>query len=66
MAAITRMILFTTLLALAACTTTGHYTGNEFYYTVAGVHWSCREPKAYRGGNCKPESEWPDNQPKRK
>jgi hypothetical protein len=34
------------------------YTGQEYYYTVNGINWSCREPKAYKGGNCKPESEW--------
>ena len=57
-------------LALSACVSTGAYVDNEHYYTVDGVSWSCRnagEPGkdntvkpggAYRGGNCRPESEW--------
>lgn len=46
-------------LALSACSTIGRYTGDEFYYAENGVHWSCREPKPYRGGNCRPEAAWP-------
>lgn len=47
-------------LVVAGCSTLGRYTGNEHYYTAAdGVRWSCREPEAYRGGNCRPEAEWP-------
>lgn len=58
----TRMLLLAALLALAACTTTGGgcYTDSEFYYWQDGVAWSCREPSAFRGGNCKPEASWPD------
>lgn len=50
-----------TLAALAAgCVTFGRYTGDEYYYTKDdGVLWSCREPKPYAGGNCRPESDWP-------
>lgn len=47
-------------LALSACVS-GRYTSNEHYYTAPdGVRWSCREPAAYRGGNCRPEADWPD------
>lgn len=47
-------------LALAACVSTGCYTGDEFYYSQAGVDWSCRAPAPYEGGNCRPEASWPD------
>lgn len=47
-------------LVLASCGTSGfgRYTGDEYYFTQNGVRYSCREPKAYPGGNCKPESQW--------
>lgn len=46
-------------LLLSSCASMGQYTGDEYYYTENGVRWSCREPKAYKGGNCKPEAQWP-------
>jgi len=45
---------------LSSCSTiAGIYTGNEYYYTENGARWSCREPRPYKGGTCKPEREWP-------
>jgi hypothetical protein len=66
-----RTVAIAILLALASCQTTGgRYTGNEFYYTQAGVFWSCRNVGetgkdgtirpggAYPGGNCRTEMDW--------
>ena len=54
-----RTLLLAALL-LAGCATTGRYTGDEYFYDDAGEHWSCREPAAWKGGNCMPEHAWPD------
>lgn len=52
--------VFAAGLILASCATTGRYTGNTFYYSDAGAVWSCREPEPWRGGNCRPDGQWPD------
>lgn len=49
-----------TVIIVSSCTTTGRYTGDEYYYTEDGIEYSCREPKAYKGGNCKKITEWED------
>jgi len=46
------------LVTLASCANGNIYTGDEYYYKNNGINWSCREPKAFKGGNCKPEKEW--------
>lgn len=52
-------ILLSLAFFLAACTSIGRYTGDEYYYTGAdGTRYSCREPKPYPGGNCKRELDW--------
>lgn len=44
---------------MTACATlSGQYTGDEYYYTKDGENWSCREPKPYLGGYCRPEKDW--------
>lgn len=45
---------------MAGCATAGRYTGDEYYFTQDGVNWSCREPAPFKGGNCKPVSQWPN------
>lgn len=50
--------LVAVLFVIVSCVSTGKYTGSEYYYTVDGVNWSCREPKPYKGGNCKPFNDW--------
>lgn len=57
-----RIALLCAVLVLAGCQTTGggRYTGDTQYYWQDGVLWSCREPEAVKGGNCKVDSEWPD------
>ncbi len=52
------ILIFIVILMGAGCANRTKYTGQEFYYKENGVYWSCREPRAYRGGNCKPESDW--------
>jgi len=51
-----------TAMLLTACTTPGgRYTGMTYYYTdKAGIDHSCREPTPWRGGNCRPLTEWKD------
>jgi hypothetical protein len=45
----------------AGCTVAGRsYTGDEFYYTQDGINYTCREPKPYRGGNCRRADQWRD------
>ena len=51
-------LMFVVLASLASCAGGSKYTGDEYYYKENGVNWSCREPKAFKGGNCKPEREW--------
>jgi len=55
-----RFLIVLSLVALTACSAS-RYLGDEYYYTdEAGVHWSCREPEPWPGGNCMVEAEWPD------
>lgn len=55
-----KMTALALTLCLVACAggSGKFYTGQEYYFQVNGINWSCREPAAYKGGNCKPESEW--------
>lgn len=47
-------------IVLASCANPNRYTGNSYYYWQNNVLWSCREPAAFRGGNCQPDDDWED------
>ena len=59
LATVLALVALALLISITGCAGL-RYTGSEFYYTTPdGVHWSCREPKPFKGGNCRPEALWP-------